>query len=406
MSERHEGAANGHPAVGAIDWDDLDGQRRALTPTRIAFASSVAGWLTLWGYDALVTPTRAALVWGRSPTNVDWLFGLTLLVLGFTVVLPLARTPRLARYYWRQFRRNRAAVISLAFLAVIFVVGLVGPYVIGRPELDFAVASQPPVGFGGSWEHPLGTHRTGEDILAITVAGMRVSMQVGLIATTVSIALATATGATAALVGGWVDEVLMRFVDLLLTFPTFFLILFLVYIYGGDLFLLILILSLTGWGGAARLIRSEALQRTEEPYVRAARSAGASRLRIVRHHVVPNVSNTVITAATLAVPTLILFEAVIAFLGFGDPDVWSWGRIIADGRDELRTAWWISTIPGLFLFATVMAFNFVGDALRDALDPRHEVGDAGARGQRSEPGEERRKGDGTGETGDGGGGWR
>ena len=357
----------------AIEWENLESGSRIHRDRFVAVA--VVGLYCLgWAYDHWYV-SGDSFVPVVNPGNVDWLFGLTLLFMVFGMVVPLIRRPKMTRYYWRQFRRNKAAVISMVYLVGLFIVAVIGPTVVGSPSLDYTSGTDhpvPPVFLGGSWEYPLGTHRTGEDLLAITVSGARVSMQVGLIATMISITLATAFGATAAFMGGWVDEVLMRFVDLLLTFPTFFLILFLVYIYGGNLFLLIVILAFSGWGGAARLIRSEALQRTEEEYIQAARAAGASRTWIIRKHIIPNVSNTIITAATLAIPILILFEAVIAFLGFGDPNVWSWGQIIYDGQNQLRTAWWVSTLPGIFLFATVMAFNFVGDALRDALDPRHE----------------------------------
>ncbi len=366
-----------------IDWSEFDERWLDVTRKQLALAASLVLYTVALVIDFVVRDGEPFVAIDRdlvlfeasfelTPDRVDWLFALTLLLGFWYIVVPLYQNKRMTLYYWKQFRKNKAAIISLLYLGFIFLVGIIGPYIIGYPELDFGNARQPPIGFGGTWENPLGTTRTGEDILQISVVGMRVSMQVGLIATMVSLVLATAVGTTAAFMGGWIDEVLMRFVDLLLTFPTFFLILFLVYVYGGDMFLLIVILAFTGWGGAARLIRSEALQRSEEAYTQAAESAGASRGYIIRRHIVPNVSNTVITAATLSIPVLILFEAVIAFLGFGDPNVWSWGRAISVGRGELQTAWWISTIPGIFLFTTVLAFNFLGDALRDALDPRHE----------------------------------
>lgn len=199
---------------------------------------------------------------------------------------------------------------------------------------------------------------------------MEVSMQVGLIATMISISVAATVGLTAAFYGGLVDEVLMRYVDIQMTFPTFFLFLLLAYTVGGSLFVLILIFGLFGWGSSARIMRSEALQRREEPYMQAAKNAGASTVWTIRRHLLPNISNSLITAATLTIPGIILAEAAIAFLGLGDASTVSWGRIIAGGRDQLRTAWWIATIPGVFLFFTILAFNFLGDALRDALDPR------------------------------------
>ena len=306
-------------------------------------------------------------------------------------VVPLARNPRMTRYYWRQFRKNKAAVASLAFLLFIFTVGTIGPLVLPAPEAVFTDSFQPPVFTSvessvpiqcvgptsdgmchGTWAHPLGTTREGKDILLMVIFGMRVSMQVGLIATLMNIAIATAVGTTAAYAGGWVDEGLMRYVDIQLTFPQFFLFLLMAYLFGSSLFLLIMIFGLFGWGGIARIVRAEALQRTEEEYISAADSAGAGSFYIIRRHVVPNVSNTVITAATLAIPGLILAEAAFAFIGLSDPTIPSWGKLIAAGRGELSTAWWISTIPGLFLFFTILAFNFVGDALRDSLDPRQE----------------------------------
>jgi peptide/nickel transport system permease protein len=203
---------------------------------------------------------------------------------------------------------------------------------------------------------------------------MEVSMQVGLIGTLISISIAVGVALSAAYYGGLIDEVLMRYVDIQQTFPTFFLFLLLAYTLGGGLFTLILIFGFAGWGASARIMRAEALQRRQETYLTAAKSAGAGTVWSIRRHLLPNISNSIITAATLTIPGIILAEAAIAFLGLGDPSVPSWGRIIANGRDELGRAWWTSTFPGVFLFFTVLAFNFLGDALRDALDPRHGGG--------------------------------
>jgi peptide/nickel transport system permease protein len=210
----------------------------------------------------------------------------------------------------------------------------------------------------------------GRDVGVLIVYGMRISMEVGLISTLFAVTIGTAVGAVAAYSGGLTDEVLMRYVDLQQSFPTFLLLVLLVFLYGGSLLLIIALYALFSWEGIARLVRSETFQRIEEPYVDAARAAGASRWWVVRRHVVPNVSNTVITAATLQIPAFILGEAALSFLGLGDPNTFSWGRTISDGRGELSSAPWISTIPGFVLFLTVLAFNFVGDALRDAIDPR------------------------------------
>jgi peptide/nickel transport system permease protein len=199
---------------------------------------------------------------------------------------------------------------------------------------------------------------------------MQVSMKLGLITTLLVISIGTVVGTVAAYSGGMVDETLMRYVDIQLTFPTFLLYLLLVFLFGGSLFMFIVLFGLTSWGGIARLVRSEALQLREEEYVLAAKSAGANAAYVIRRHLVPNVSSTVITAATLAIPGYILAEAALSFLQLGDPTIPSWGQVIAAGRSDLDTAWWISTFPGFFLFFTILAFNFMGDALRDALDPR------------------------------------
>jgi peptide/nickel transport system permease protein len=326
--------------------------------------------------------------------GVDWLWSLTLLVGVFYVAAPLYENPRMTRYYWREFRKNKAAAIALCYLAVILLIGLVVPRFVSPPEVQPLLQYQPPV-WGtvpdtvpidcvgpvsdglchGTWAHPFGTTHQGKDILISVIYGMEISMQVGLIPMLLQLLIAASVGLSAAYFGGYVDEVLMRYVDIQITFPTFFLYLLVVFLFGSSLFLMIIVFGVLGWGGIARIVRSEALQRREEAYIMAAESAGASSRWTIRRHLLPNVSNSVITAATLVIPGLILAEAALAFLGLGDPTIPSWGEIIADGRTDLDRAWWISTLPGLFLFLTILAFNFLGDALRDALDPRQEAGE-------------------------------
>ncbi|ELZ84359.1 ABC transporter permease [Haloferax larsenii] len=368
-----------------VDWDDVGGlgfPRRTL-----ALGVSSLAYLVAVVYDVFLT--EDALVSGT-----NWLFLLTLLAGVFFVAWPLAENRRLTAYYWRRFKKNRAAVISAIYLLVVFVLGTFGPMLIAKPELNVLAAYQPPVFLSvdssvptscvgqaadglchGTWKYPLGTTSDGKGIARLVVFGMRVSMQVGLITMLIVISIGTVVGTSAAYFSGLVDELLMRYVDIQQTFPTFFLFLIVTYLFKPSLFLLITIFGFLGWGGIARLVRSEALQRREESYIQAAENAGASDGWIIRRHLMPNVSNTVITAATLLIPSFILFEATFAFLGLTDPSTPSWGQVISSGRGDLDSAWWIATIPGVFLFFTVLAFNFVGDALRDALDPRSE-GDA------------------------------
>ena len=401
--QRTDGGQRKKETYESVDWKEIDDGLRLRDRKEYIWFTVVGVWTVAFMYDQVHRfildveqasfPVVIPGIVNRSfsVSHVDWLFSLTILLLVYYAVVPLYENPRLTKHYWKEFRKNKAAVISLLFLITIFLVGVIGRRVLPSPEPTPGKESLPPVGMSiegyatgvdcpadpsaemchGSWAHPLGTTTSGEDIMIASIHGMEVTMQVGLIATAISIGIATAVGITAAYSGGLVDEVLMRYVDLMMTFPTFFLFLLLAYLLGGDLLLLILIFGFFGWGSTARITRAEALQRVEMPYIQAAKNAGASSVWIIRRHILPNVTNTVITAATLAIPGIILAEAAFSFIGLGDPTVYSWGQLIADGQDELSRAWWISTIPGFFLFFTILAFNFLGDALRDALDPRH-----------------------------------
>jgi peptide/nickel transport system permease protein len=402
-----------------VDWDSMGGG--GLTRRETAMLVFGGVFLALLGFDFLVLHNGlnwalglvegpqfdwiaqqegAPLPFGIELSTSDWLLVLTIAVMLFYGVWPLYDNPRLAGYYWRRFRRNKAAMASGIYLLAVFAVGMIGPVFIEQPELAFDQISQPPVYTSatmsttggscvgetvtrtvegtattfcqGSWAHPLGTTNEGKDLVDLLVLGMRVSMKVSLITMLLVISIGSVVGTTAAYFGGYVDEVLMRYVDIQGTFPSFFLFLILAYLFTPTLGLLIALFGLLGWEGTSRLVRSEALQRTEEEYVRAAENAGASDGWIIRRHILPNVSTTVITNATLLIPSFILLEAALAFLGLTDPSVASWGKTISAGRDYLSSAWWIATLPGVFLFFTILAFNMVGDGLRDALDPRSE----------------------------------
>ena len=376
-----------------IDWDADRGV--GLTRQTSGFLASLLVLAALFLYDYLrpspLFEPNAVLGQGWDITQLDWLFTLSLLLFCFYVLVPLWTNRRMAAHYWREFRKNRAAVVSLGYLVGLFTLGLVGPLLVGRPSVELIQSYQPPVGVAvdssiplqcagrvangqchGSWAFPLGTTGEGKDILALVVLGMRVSIRIGLITSFLIISIGATVGTVAAYLGGLVDEVLMRYVDIQQVFPSFLLYILLIYLFGGSLLMFILVFGLLSWGGTARLVRSAALQRSEDEYVEVARCAGADAKHVIRRHILPNVSGTVITNLTLLIPALILFEAGLAFLSLGDPTIPSWGQTIAAGRSDLGTAWWVSTVPGVFLFLTILAFNFVGDALRDALDPRSE----------------------------------
>jgi peptide/nickel transport system permease protein len=198
-------------------------------------------------------------------------------------------------------------------------------------------------------------------------------MKVGLMSAFIVMVIGSLVGTVAAYAGGLVDEILMRYVDIQQTFPSFLLFLLITYLFGSSLFLFILIFGFFSWGNTARYVRSNALQKTEEEYIKAAKATGANTWLIIRRHLIPNTASSIITDMTLLIPSFILFEAAFAFLGLGDPTVPSWGQAIADGRSTLGVAPWISTIPGIFLFVTILAFNFLGDALLDAVNPQAET---------------------------------
>lgn len=297
---------------------------------------------------------------------------------------------RLSKYYWERTKKNTMAVMGLAFILFLFLVALVGPFLTQDPtKVNFQEKNLPPVGFSasqsyydnksgqfvkqenkGSWSHPLGTDEKGRDLLAMLVSGARISLQVGFLATGIAIIIGTVLGVVAAFSGGWVDNTLMRFTDIMMTFPFFLLLIFIVFILGPNLTIIIGVIGLTGWTGTARLVRSEALSLRTREFVLAAKSLGASNSRIIFRHIIPNALSTIIVITTLSIPGVILAESALSFIGLGDPTVPSWGVVLNAGQNTLESAWWVAVEPGIFLFLTVLAFNFFGDGLRDAFDPR------------------------------------
>src|SRR4030042_877933 len=297
---------------------------------------------------------------------------------------------RLINYYWQRTKRNKLAVFGLGFIIFLVLLAAIGPFFTPDPTaVNFEEKNIPPLGFTieqsiynietdqfttkeihGTWKHPLGTDSTGRDMLAMIVSGARVSLLVGLIATGIAIILGTIIGVLSAYTGGWVDNALMRFTDVMMTFPFFLLLVLIVFIFGPSLPLIVLVIGLTGWTGTARLIRSESLSLRTREFVVAAKALGASDNRVIFRHLIPNVLGLIIIIATLSIPGVILAEAALSFIGLGDTTKTSWGVILESGPQTLDTAWWVAVEPGIMLFLTVLAFNFLGDGLRDAFDPK------------------------------------
>ncbi|NTU53558.1 MAG: ABC transporter permease [Chlorobiaceae bacterium] len=217
----------------------------------------------------------------------------------------------------------------------------------------------------------LGTDQYGRDIFSRVIYGSRISLSIGFLVVLISVTLGTVIGISSGYFGGWVDNILMRIVDVLIAFPALFLILIIIATFGNSIYLIVITLSFTGWMGVARIVRGQVLSLKEQEFILAAKSLGLSSPRIIFRHLMPNTLTPVIVAATLRIGSIILTEAGLSFLGLGvQPPTPSWGNIINEGRDSLLNHWWISTFPGIAILSTVVCFNLIGDGIRDALDPR------------------------------------
>jgi len=270
----------------------------------------------------------------------------------------------------RRFRRHRQAMLGLGLLVVLTLATLLTPIL--APYDPDAVNLAAGRLLGPSATHWMGTDELGRDILSRVLYGARISLAIGFLAVAIAVTLGTSIGAVAGYAGGRVDAVLMRFVDLFLSFPRLVLLITVVAVFQPSIPLIVIVLGLTGWMGVSRLVRGQVLSVREREYVQAAQALGYRPSRVLGRHVLPNVLTPVIVAATLGIGNAILAEAALSYLGLGvQPPTASWGNIIQSGGDRIVDAWWITTFPGLAIVLTVMSFNLVGDGLRDAFDPRH-----------------------------------
>jgi len=283
---------------------------------------------------------------------------------------------------WRRFRRHRLAVVSAVFLASMVLTVVVGPLLWRVPinEIDFAVRLQ-----GPSWPHPFGTDDLGQDLFARLLYGGRISLAVGLAAMLMAVVIGTLIGAIAGISRGSVDAALMWVTDLFLSLPQLPLLLLIIYLFrdslkelvGPEVGVFILIVGVIGgfrWMPVARLVRAQFFWLREKEFVEAARALGASTTRQVIHHILPNSFGPVIVAGTIDVAAAIIAESTLSFLGLGfPPDIPTWGRILYDAKDYLDIAPHWALFPGAAIFFAVLTINFIGDGLRDTLDPRKVI---------------------------------
>ena len=274
----------------------------------------------------------------------------------------------LSKVIWKRFCRNKLSAVSATAVILLIIIALSAPFLAPYDPADIDVSN---ILSSPSIAHPLGTDELGRDVLSRMIWGSRISLSVGFVAVAIAIFIGIVIGSIAGYYGGWIDAVIMRFVDIMLTFPTLFLILAVVAIVGPSIFLIMLIIGLTGWMDVARLVRAEFLTLKERDFVWAARSIGVKDGGIIFRHILPNALAPVFVAATMGVAGAILTESALSFLGLGvQPPIPSWGNILTAGKDNIEIAWWLSVFPGLAILLTVLAYNLAGEGLRDALDPR------------------------------------
>lgn len=319
----------------------------------------------LWAVAIVVSGRFGALTGGEQAS----LLGAWAAIYLAAVVLPVAGRAAGGRFRVR-FEARRPAFVGLIVLLVMMSAAILAPLLAGHAPGDFTDPAHTRLA-APSAGHLLGTDRIGRDIFSRVLYGGRVSLGIGVVAVLLSSGLALILGCVAGLSRGWIDDVLSRFTDGMLAFPRVLFVLTLVALFSNSVWLLVVAIGGTSWMRIARLVRAEIIRLNDTEFVRAAAATGASTARILTRHMLPNALGPVIVAATLNVGAVILLESYLSFLGLGvQPPTPSWGAMVFEGRDVLVEAWWVSAFPALAITTSVVAFNLVGDGLRDALDAR------------------------------------
>jgi ABC-type dipeptide/oligopeptide/nickel transport system permease subunit len=280
-----------------------------------------------------------------------------------------SRKPRsLWRIAWKRLAKNKLALLGLGIVIFFVIVAILAPYITPYPwnEVDLSRALQPP-----SWKHLLGTDEFGRDIFSRIIYGTRVSLQFAFFAQLISISIGTILGLISGFYGGWVDDLIMRIVEILFAFPFLLFVIAVVSTLGPGIQNLYLAVALIGWAGISRIIRGQVLSLRERDFVAGAIAIGASTWRILFRHILPNALSPLIIEATLGMGGMIMLEAGLSFLGLGvQAPTPSWGSMVQAGLAYLRSCWWYPIAPGVVIMIVVFGFNLLGDGLRDALDPR------------------------------------
>lgn len=390
-----------------IDWEAESSSRFRPRRRTIGFAVALATIAALLAYDFVVAPEELITQLKWDPTRMDWLVLTSIAVFGRYVALPLAVNRRRTIRYGRELLSRPAGVLSLGAILFLVIVALVGPDLLysGYPKLMDRF--QPPAFSSldtssltiayecagemsgevchGSMKYLFGTTRIGEDITLLIAQGIRVALILGFAAGMVMAIVATVVGTVAGYYGGLVDDILTRYVELQQTVPA--LVVFVVFatlflgeyssVTEGGLFSLALVFGLLDWGGIARLVRSEVFTRRSSGYVRAAKAAGASDIQVIRRHIIPNSTATIVTAVTRRIPLLVLAHTALAYLEIHRAGARSLGRLLRIGLARAHLTWhqkwWVTTFAVLALILITVSFNVFGDVIRDVIDPKSEV---------------------------------